>query len=126
MRNVPDQHWRRGQGGEGEQGARGERDAELGRGAHQLVAHDRAADDGVRPADRDLRVGDVNLGDAVGAGRDVPEIAGVAVVIGRGAVVLARGVEVGAGAHAAVGRVTQLVHVEAVLPRRLSPSSARR
>ena len=73
-------------GGEGEQGARGERDAELGRGAHQLVAHNRAADDRVgalRRArasewrgtaapgacsahlDRDLRVGDVDLGDAI-------------------------------------------------------------
>ena len=82
------------------------------------MAHDRAANDGVRAVQGNLDVGDVHHGDAVRAGSDVAEVAGVALLVGRGAVLLASGVEVGTGAHAAVGGVAQLVNVEAVLARR--------
>eukprot|EP01046_Picozoa_sp_COSAG06_P019039 COSAG06_NODE_1343_length_9787_cov_18.972853_3_plen_80_part_00 len=72
------------------------------------MAHDRAANNRVRSTDRDLSVGDVHHGDAVRAGSDVAEVAGVALLVGRGAVLLASGVEVGTGAHAAVSGVAQL------------------
>ena len=82
------------------------------------MAHDRTSDDGVRAVDRDLGVGDLDSRNAVLAGGDVAEVAGVALLVARGAVGLAGGVEVRAGREAAVGGVAQLVDVEAVLARR--------
>ena len=76
--------------------------------AHQLVAHDRAADDRVRATNGDLLVGDVDLGDTICAGDDVAEVTSVALLVGRCAMLLAGRVEVRAGAHAAVGGVAQL------------------
>ena len=76
--------------------------------AHQLVAHDRAADDRVRTTNGDLLVGDVDLGDAIRTSDDVAEVTSVALFISRATVLLSRRVEVRTSAHTPVGGVTQL------------------
>ena len=70
----------------------------------ELVDDARAADDGVGAGEGDLRVLDGELA-PVGGGLDVTEVAGVALLHPGGAVLLAEGVEVGAGGHAPVGGV---------------------
>jgi len=78
------------------------------------VDHHRAPDDGERTGQGDPRVGDLDVGHAVGAGFHVAQITGVADFVGGGAVRLAVRVEVSAGGGAAVGVVAKLVDVKAV------------
>mmetsp|Transcript_49992 Transcript_49992/g.159993 ORF Transcript_49992/g.159993 Transcript_49992/m.159993 type:complete len:206 (+) Transcript_49992:220-837(+) len=103
-----------GKAGTSVAGGGGELVATLSKIILKLVHNEGAADDGVGAVEGDLRVGEGELGDTVGVRSDVAEVAGVALLIFGGAVSLARGVKVGAGGHAAVGGVAELVEVEAV------------
>jgi len=78
------------------------------------VNDDRASDDGKRTGQGDAGVGDFDVGDAVGTGFHVAQIAGVADFIDGGAVRLAVRVKMSAGGSAAVGVVTELVDVKSV------------
>jgi hypothetical protein len=79
------------------------------------VDDERAAEDRVGADERDLRVLDVDVDVARAVGLDVAEVADVALRVGGAAVVLAVGVEVGAGRGAARREVAELVDVEAAL-----------
>lgn len=78
------------------------------------VHHQRASDDVVRALERDLRVADGHLGNAVVASLDVAQVAHVAHVAGGAPVLLVVGVEVGPRGDAAVGVVAEFVDVETV------------
>ena len=82
----------------------------------QLVNDERATDDGVGAAQRNLHVLDGEVAPARG-GLDVAEIPGVTNLIRRRAVIHVIRVKVRARGHAPVGRVAEFVHVQTVLPR---------
>src|SRR5688572_6500387 len=81
-----------------------------------FVDDDGAADDGVLLAvDGDVIDGDLVLGDALGVGREVAEVAGVALgLVGEPVLVLLR-VVVAAGLHAVGAALGAFVHVHGVL-----------
>ena len=72
------------------------------------MADHSAADDRVRAVEWDLDVRDLDVCDTVGTGGDIPEITGVAVAVGGGAVGLFGRVEVRACRQAAVGGIAKL------------------
>ena len=82
----------------------------------QLVNDERATDDGVGAAQRNLHVLDGEVAPARG-GLDVAEIPGVTNLIRRCAVIHVIRVKVRSRGHAPVGRVAEFVHVQTVLPR---------
>jgi hypothetical protein len=82
----------------------------------QLVNDERATDDGVGAAQRNLRILDGKVAPARG-GLDVTEITGVTHGIRRRAVHHLVRVKVRSRGHAPVGRVAELVHVQTVLTR---------
>ena len=82
----------------------------------QLVNDERATDDGVGAAQRNLHVLDGEVAPARG-GLDVAEIPGVTNLIRRRAVIHVIRVKVRSRGHAPVGRVAEFVHVQTVLPR---------
>ena len=82
----------------------------------QLVNDERATDDGVGAAQRNLHVLDGEVAPARG-GLDVAEIPGMTNLIRRCAVIHVIRVKVRSRGHAPVGRVAEFVHVQTVLPR---------
>ena len=82
----------------------------------QLVNDERATDDGVGAAQRNLHVLDGEVAPARG-GLDIAEIPGVTNLIRRCAVIHVIRVKVRSRGHAPVGRVAEFVHVQTVLPR---------
>ena len=82
----------------------------------ELVNHERATDDGVRPRERNLRVFNRKIAPR-GARVDVSEIARVSHRIRRRAVIHLVRVKVRSRGHAPVRGVTELVNVQTVLPR---------
>ena len=82
----------------------------------QLVNDERATDDGVGAAQRNLHVLDGEVAPARG-GLDVAEIPGVTNLIRRCAVIHVIRVKVRSRGYAPVGRVAEFVHVQTVLPR---------
>ena len=82
----------------------------------QLVNDERATDDGVGAAQRNLHVLDGEVAPARG-GLDVAEIPGVTNLIRRCAVIHVIRVKVRSRGHAPVGRVAEFVHVQTVLSR---------
>jgi len=80
-----------------------------------IGVHDNgASDDAVGAEERNLGVGDVDLGGAVAGGLNVAQIAQVTILVDGSAMLLAIRIEVRSGRHAAIGVVTELVHVESV------------
>ena len=76
--------------------------------SHQFMAHDSTANNGVGALEGDLNIGDVDIGDAICTRRDIAQVTCVALLVSRGAMSLARWVEVWAGGEAAVGSVSEL------------------
>ena len=85
--------------------------------------HERASDDRVRPAQRNLRVLDDEVAPARG-GLDVAEVARVSRRVRRRAVIHLVRVKVRSRGHAPVRRIAELVNVQAVLARRESGDGA--
>lgn len=80
-----------------------------------IGVHDNgASDDAVGAEERNLGVGDFDLGGAVAGGLNVAQIAQVTILVDGSAMLLAIRIEVRSGRHAAIGVVTELVHVESV------------
>lgn len=80
-----------------------------------FMHHNAAADDAVLATEADEAVLDIDFRDAILVSHDVAKITDVAVLVGWRAVIVLEGIVVRAGAHAAVGEVAVLMHVEAVL-----------
>jgi len=78
------------------------------------VDHNGAPYDAVGAEQRDLRIGDVDLRGTVAARLNVAQISQVTILVGGSSVLLAIGVEVRSGRHAAVGVVPKLMNVESV------------
>ena len=72
------------------------------------MANNSTTDDRVGPTNRNLCVNNVNIGDAICTRRDIAQVTCVALLVSRGAMSLARWVEVWAGGEAAVGSVSEL------------------
>lgn len=83
----------------------------------QLVNHERSADDGVCPGQRNLHILNGKLAPA-GIRDDVTQIPGVSGRIRRRAVRHLVRVKVRTSRHAPVGRVSEFVHVQTVFARR--------
>ena len=72
------------------------------------MANNSTTDDRVGPTNRNLCVNNVNIGDAICTRRDIAQVTCVALLVSRGAVSLARWVEMWASGEAAVGSVPKL------------------
>lgn len=79
------------------------------------VNDDGSADDRVRPNERELRVGDLNLGDTRTVGLEVTQVTNVPDLGSSVTVGGTGGVEVGTGGGTAVRVVTELVDMETSL-----------
>eukprot|EP00282_Hemiselmis_andersenii_P023226 CAMPEP_0172008626 /NCGR_PEP_ID=MMETSP1041-20130122/6747_1 /TAXON_ID=464988 /ORGANISM="Hemiselmis andersenii, Strain CCMP439" /LENGTH=178 /DNA_ID=CAMNT_0012662833 /DNA_START=99 /DNA_END=632 /DNA_ORIENTATION=- len=82
----------------------------------KLVHNNRPAEDACCTSEGDLLVRNVDGATRIG-GSHIAKITSVPLIVGRGAVRLASGVEVGTAAHASIGGITQLMDVEAMISR---------
>lgn len=77
--------------------------------------NDRTSQDAQWSRQRNLAVGDVDLGDSAVIGHNVAQVSGVSLSSIRGTMFLAVRIEVRSGGGASVGVVTELVDVESVI-----------